>query len=465
MNTKPYVNLFIETEALQQALAPATTTEMESAVRELIQYVQSRSTAEITWLDAAEAVTIPSWTNGHKRIQLTKGLPPLGKGAIMLANHPDLVAAALNNDTLLVTINHTVDDSTAYEMHTPADLVFLQKLLTPLPAGKVPNELLANFLGEITFDDPDLLINPGIGEDTAAVDITSAQIMVLKADPITFASNSISQYAVLVNANDIATAGARPRWFMTTLLFPRGTTGLTIRHIILELSQYCRKWDICLAGGHTEITDAVTRPVVIGMMSGLVPKDKLLNKKNIATGDVMILTKAVAVEGTALIAKEMALALLAGGMSTAEIHKCAGFLELISILPEAGIAMQHEGVIAMHDVTEGGLATAAPEMAVAAGLGLNVNMDAIPIYPETRKLCNILSINPLGLISSGCLLIACKPDMTDALLDKLAQADIQATAIAVFTEEHPGVARPQNPAHVWPSFEVDEIARVTQNLE
>lgn len=459
MQTKPKLKLIVEAAALLRELTPDSRT-VTSMVEAFISHIERLFNAEIFWLGETpdRIFNQQVWPLGGK-------LPVVTKNTVIIGNLPRLTEAALNSDALLVTVNHDLNDGITYNLQNFDDLAFLQKLLTPLSSGKIPNELLGSVLGEIQCDDPALLINPGIGEDTAAIDVAAEEILVLKADPITFASNAISQYAVLVNANDIATAGAKPRWFMTTLLFPRLTTGLALRHVILELSQYCRKWDIVLAGGHTEITDAVTRPVVIGMMSGTVTRAKLLNKKNIADGDVMILTKAVAVEGTALIAKEMADELLKGGMTPDEIRTCARFLDMIGILPEADIAMQHPGVVAMHDVTEGGLATAALEMAIAAGLGLSIDMDAVPVYPETAKIGRILNINPLGLISSGCLLIACKPQSADELILKLTQAGIKATAIATFTAQHPGQAVPLKPGQTWPSFEVDEIARISQNYE
>ena len=167
----------------------------------------------------------------------------------------------------------------------------------PLPPGKLPNDLLREYLNQFVFDDPSILINPGVGEDTAAVDVALEEILVLKSDPITFATDSIGQYAVLINANDIATSGAKPRWLLTTLLFPCGVTPYEIRNVINELKAFCRQWDITLCGGHTEITDAVTRPVVTGMMAGTVARHNLIDKRNMAPGDRVLLTKAWAWKG------------------------------------------------------------------------------------------------------------------------------------------------------------------------
>ena len=103
------------------------------------------------------------------------------------------------------------------------------RLGLPLSSGKLPNDLLENFLDEFDFHDPSVLINAGVGEDAAAVDIDKEEVLVIKSDPITFATDAIGYYAVLINANDIATSGAIPRWFLTTLLFPPGVTASFIR--------------------------------------------------------------------------------------------------------------------------------------------------------------------------------------------------------------------------------------------
>ena len=331
----------------------------------------------------------------------------------------------------------------------------------PLPPGKLPNDLLREYLNQFVFDDPSILINPGVGEDTAAVDVTSEEILVLKSDPITFATDSIGQYAVLINANDIATSGAKPRWLLTTLLFPCGVTPYEIRNVINELKAFCRQWDITLCGGHTEITDAVTRPVVTGMMAGTVARHNLIDKRNMAPGDRVLLTKGVAVEGTAIIAREFGDRLKNLGMTDSEIDSGRRFLASISIITEARIAAESGTVSAMHDVTEGGLATAAEELSVAGGYRIRIDMDTIPVLAETRNICRLLGIDPLGLIGSGSLLICCRQTGCESLISAIRRAGIDVTCIGEVLGEGHGVAAVKKAQPVpWPRFEVDEITRL-----
>jgi hydrogenase expression/formation protein HypE len=331
----------------------------------------------------------------------------------------------------------------------------------PLPPGKLPNDLLREYLNQFVFDDPSILINPGVGEDTAAVDVASEEVLVLKSDPITFATDSIGQYAVLINANDIATSGAKPRWLLTTLLFPCGVTPYEIRDVINELKAFCRQWDITLCGGHTEITDAVTRPVVTGMMAGTVARHDLIDKRNMAPGDRVLLTKGVAVEGTAIIAREFGDRLKNLGMADSEIDSGRHFLANISIITEARIAAESRTVSAMHDVTEGGLATAAEELSIAGGHRIKIDTDIIPVFAETRKVCRLLGIDPLGLIGSGSLLICCRPAGRESLMAAIRKAGIDVTCIGEVLEKGQGITAVKKAQPTpWPRFEVDEITRL-----
>ena len=207
-----------------------------------------------------------------------------------------------------------------------------------LPAGKLPNAFLGELLERCRIEDPSVIVGPSVGEDTAAVDIDGEKVLVLKTDPITFATESIGQYAVLVNANDLATAGADARWMLATLLLPCGFSRNQVRRIFDDLYDACTAWGITLCGGHTEITDAVCRPVVTGMMAGTIARNDLIRKNRMAPGDRVLVTKGVAVEGTAIIAAEFRELLLEKGMTPAEIDDCSRFQSMISILPEARIA-------------------------------------------------------------------------------------------------------------------------------
>ena len=369
-----------------------------------------------------------------------------GAITVLLDNKPDSLVKQVDSDFTISILE---------------ELKQIVRMGLPLPQGKLPNDLLEDFLDQFPIDDPSVLIRPGVGEDIAAVKIDNEEVLVLKSDPITFATDSIGHYAVIINANDIATSGAVPRWFLSTLLFPYGITASEIWQVMDDLNSVCRQQSIVLCGGHTEITDAVSRPVINGMLIGTIIKRNLIDKRNIRPGDSILLTKAVAVEGTAIIAREFKKKLKGLDMPETEIEKCSGFLSNISILEEAQIASRSEGISAMHDVTEGGLATALMELSVACHHRIRVDMDKIPVFPETKKICQMLNINPLGLIRSGSLLICCKKNFSENLITAIHEAGIDVTCIGEVLKEGQGVDAVKKAKRVdWPTFEVDEITRL-----
>jgi hydrogenase maturation factor len=265
---------------------------------------------------------------------------------------------------------------------------------------------------------------------------------------------------VHVNANDVATAGATPRWFLATVLLPPGTSAAEALCLLGDIADAARELGVTPVGGHTEVTSVVSRPVVSGTMLGVVDRRGLRDKRDARPGDRVVLTKAVAVEGTALLAAELADHLLAAGLDEDELARCRGFFELISVVPEARIAARLEGVVAMHDVTEGGLATALEELAVACGHGLVVEPARVPVYPETQRVCAALGLDPLGLIGSGSLLIVCRPEAVAALLTALDVEGVAATEIAHFADGQAGAhAVAGDRAVAWPRFAADEAAR------
>lgn len=360
----------------------------------------------------------------------------------------------------LLSLPHVRPD---FEIERLSDVERIVRLGRPLPLGKFPNDLLHEYLEGVVTEDTALIIRPAVGEDVAAVDVSGEQVLVLKSDPITFATESIGEYVVLVNANDIATSGASPRWLIATALFPAGTTPSMVIHVLRDISDACRRHGITLCGGHTEITEAAARPIVIGTMAGTVERVRLLDKRDMGSGDVILITKALAVEGTALIAGKFGGWLVESGMTLEEVDECRRFLSRIGVLAEAAVARTHDGVTAMHDVTEGGLGTAMRELSAAGGHGIDVDLDAIPVFPQTARLCALLGLDPLGLIGSGSLLISCREDRHEELVAAIRAADIEVSCIGRVTAPGGGVEALQGGVRVsWPAFDVDELARLFQ---
>ncbi|NQW20015.1 MAG: hydrogenase expression protein [Chloroflexi bacterium] len=331
-----------------------------------------------------------------------------------------------------------------------------------LKAGKLPPELLARFLGDLVSSDKRILLGPGVGEDAAFVSFGSTTL-IAKSDPITFATDRIGWYAIQVNANDIAACGGTPKWFLATLLLPENEPAFTVRNIFAQLRDAANKLGITLIGGHTEITVGISRPIISGTMLGEAAPSETVKTSSANVGDDVILTSGIAIEGTAIIARESKGELLAAGLSLPVILKAADFLDSpgISIVKAAKIATSTGYVTAMHDPTEGGLAGALDELARASNTGIAINADHVRIYPETEAICRALELDPWGLIASGALLITSSPNGSQPIIDALGGFGIPATVIGKITGPEDGLTRNINGAtEQLPEFERDEIARL-----
>ena len=310
---------------------------------------------------------------------------------------------------------------------------------TPFPLGKLPADVLARLLAGVAPTDPRVLVGPGIGLDAAVIDMGD-RLLVAKSDPITFATDSIGWYAVQVNANDIATTGAAPRWFLATLLLPASRADEALaQEILAQIHSACAGIGASLVGGHTEITCGLDRPIVVGAMLGEVARERLVTPSGARPGDALLLTKGIAIEGTAIIAREKAGELRALGDEFLE--RCRNFLiePGISVVRDAATAVLAGRVHAMHDPTEGGLATGLHEMAQAAGIGMMIEAEAVPVYPETLAVCRATGLDPWGLIASGALLLAVEATDAGNIVRALEADGIRAAIIGQATQAARGV--------------------------
>ncbi|MEE9591806.1 MAG: AIR synthase family protein [Thermodesulfobacteriota bacterium] len=328
--------------------------------------------------------------------------------------------------------------------------------------GKLPLNILDRLLKRYTSPDSRVVIGPSIGIDAAVIRF-GGSYLIAKTDPITFVARDIGLYAININANDIAVMGGKPRWFLATILLPEeGATDRMAEDIFSQLSRACREIGVTLCGGHTEITFGIDRPIVIGQMLGEVKKDKLVTAAGARIGDDVILTKGIAIEGTSIMARKMGKE-LKGRFSDSFIRRCIGFTKKpgISVLKDADIAVKKGGIHAMHDPTEGGLATGLHELAMASDVGAVVDKDAITILPECIKFCNYFGLDPLGLIASGALIITLDPEHTGRVLRGLDRGGIKSSVIGKVVSRRNGIRLLEDgKKRVLKPFDRDEITKI-----
>ena len=297
--------------------------------------------------------------------------------------------------------------------------------------GKVPeNVLKRSVFKQIHTKRPEVLLGAGVGEDCAALKLAADETLVMSTDPITGTAQDIGTLAIQITVNDLASSGAEPVGVMLTVLLPERVREAKLKLIMSQVEEACKKANVQVIGGHTEVTPVVNQPVISVCGVGKVKDGKLVSTAGARPGMDILVSKWIGIEGTSILAKEKEEE-LSGRFSTSFIDKAKNLDVYISVLSEAAVAVQ-SGVSAMHDVTEGGIFGALWEMAEASGVGLEIDTKKIPIRQETVEICEFFGINPYKLISSGCMLMAAQDG--NKLVRELEKAGIPASIIGKATE-------------------------------
>jgi hydrogenase maturation factor len=332
-----------------------------------------------------------------------------------------------------------------------------------LKPGKLPPELLQRLLSAYTTTDPRVIVGPAVGEDAAIIDI-GVRYLIAKSDPITFATDAIGYYGVVINANDIATRGGQPKWFLATLLLPEHTTSeALVESIFAQIAQACSTFGITLVGGHTEVTCGIDRPILSGHMLGEVEPAALVTTAGAQMGDVLLLTKGICLEGASIIARERQGDLRHRGVPEDLLRRAQNFLfdPGISVVRDAQLAVGSGRVHAMHDPTEGGLAMAIHELASAACVGVALQRNQIPVLEEASLLCRMYGLDPYGTIASGALLIATPPEDAAQVQLALQTNGIDCAMIGRVVSPSEGICIDDGETRQpLPRFERDEITRL-----
>ena len=292
--------------------------------------------------------------------------------------------------------------------------------------GKVPeNVLKRSVFKQIQYKRDEVILGPGVGEDCAAIELSEDEVFVISTDPITGSVHEIGRLAVHITANDLASAGADPVGLLLTVLLPPGTEEPLLRSLMKEIMEEAAELKIAVMGGHTEVTAAVNQPLVSVTGVGKVKKGNLIATGGLKPGQELVMTKYAGLEGTAIIAAEKEKELLTR-YSADFIGEAKALISMVSVVEDARIAREYS-VTAMHDVTEGGIFGALWEVAVASKVGLEIELDKIPIKQQTVEICEYFDLNPYMLISSGSMLIGA--DRGSDIVDALKKQGIEAAVI------------------------------------
>ncbi len=306
-----------------------------------------------------------------------------------------------------------------------------------LKAGKLDSDLLKKIVfDKITFRRPEVLTRPGIGEDCAVVDFGSYDC-VMSTDPITAAISDIGRLSIHISCNDIASNGIEPLGIMLAVMLPVGTTEEDIEEMMRQAGEVSERLGIEIIGGHTEITPAVNKPVIVSTAIGRAPKSGSQQADQLVPGDYIMITKSAGLEGSGIIACDFEEE-LKKVLTDDEIAEAKSLLDHVSVVTE-GVAAGKIGTHGMHDVTEGGVLGAVWELCQIAGTGAEVWIDEIPVKEVTKKICTHFDIDYLRLISSGCMVIMVPPEKKDAMKAAMDAVGVESSYIGIITEPDKGI--------------------------
>lgn len=332
-----------------------------------------------------------------------------------------------------------------------------------LSAGKIPPALLEKVIFRRTgAKRPEVLVMPAVGEDTTAIDV-GGELLVATTDPITGAEEKAGWLAVKVAVNDIAASGAEPLCILMTLLLPESTSVRDLECIMDDVHQACIEENVTVAGGHSEVTPGLSHPIISVTALGRSRGRRILRSSGACVGDDIVVTKWAGMEGTSILVRDFR-PVFSRVLDSEEMREAEELLNLISVSRDGRIAAEN-GATSCHDATEGGVLGAIYEVLEASGTGAVVYADEIPVLPVTVKVSEYTHIDPLKLISSGCLVITTPSGQN--LCDIYRKAGINARVVGKITsDKREIICRGQNlPLEAPGTDELWQARRYLENLK
>jgi hydrogenase maturation factor len=326
---------------------------------------------------------------------------------------------------------------------------------TSLSHGKLPPELLREILSQQRDLPAEVRLGPAPGEDGCAIDVP-AGTLIAAADPVTLTGNDVGAHAVTINANDIAVMGVRPRWFMAVVLLPTGTCESDVRALFASMRSALKDVGATLVGGHTEVSDAVNQPIVVGQMMGFSPEHHFLRTGGVRADDLIVQAGFAPVEAAAVLAVESNPQLDAIDPEVLALARQAIRCPGVSVV-DAALLATDAGATALHDPTEGGLSAGLHELAGASGIQIQLDEASVLWFEPGRAVCDALGANPWGALASGALLAAFPPDRAANACRLLEESGIPARIIGEAVSGS-GVLRSDHSP--LPAFAHDEVARI-----
>jgi hydrogenase expression/formation protein HypE len=287
----------------------------------------------------------------------------------------------------------------------------------------------------------EVIVGPKFGVDNAIVRVGRGRVMVATADPLSFipslGARESAWLSVNLIASDLTTSGLAPQYGIFDFNLPPRMKDSDLSDYWASFHNECKRLGLAIIGGHTGRYAGCDYTVIGGgIMCAIGAEDRYLTSRMAKADDDIILTKGAAIETTAVLTRSFPKT-VKKALGASLFEQAWRYLRRVSTVRDAltavSVGVHEEGVTSMHDATEGGVVAAVLELASAAELGAEIDLQSIPIARETREICEFFKIDPLISLSEGSLVITCKPYKTTKVLAKLKAAKIESSVIGQAT--------------------------------
>ena len=292
----------------------------------------------------------------------------------------------------------------------------------------------------------EILVGPGHGCDNAIIQLANNQVLVVTSDPFSMIPvlgfRDSAWLSVHLLASDLSTCGFPPRFIMVNFCLPPHMKDEEFQEYWDSFHEECKRLGIAVVGGHTGRYVGCDYTIIGGgVMMTLAPENRYLTSNMSRAGDLIIMTKGVAIAATGILARafpeSVERAYGSSFLKRAQSHFCQ-FSVVEDALAAASVGLRDEGVTAMHDVTEGGLLGALHEMSEASKVGLDIDLSSVIVTDEAKRVCDLFDLDPYITLSEGTLIATVKPEKGEQVLKALASKGIKAKIIGRIVDRQHG---------------------------
>lgn len=241
--------------------------------------------------------------------------------------------------------------------------------------------------------------NPALAQrhDAARLDVAGARLAFTTdsyvVQPLEFPGGDIASLAVHGTVNDLAMAGARPRYLSAGFILEEGFSIETLSRLAASMRKAADACGVCIATGDTKVIERRGGDGLFINTAGIgvIEHGRAIGPGEVRPGDAILINGDLGRHGIAIMAVREGLE-----FETAIESDSAPVARAVLDLLDAGIEVH-----CLRDLTRGGLVSAANEIAQAAAVGLHLRETDIPVRDDVRGACELLGFDPLYVANEG----------------------------------------------------------------